>query len=418
VRGGVITGKVTDEQGHPVVEERVNLLVVLDPKRGGSYRGHTVATDDRGIYRIFGIRPGQYKVLISMEGNYYSGRGRPQHRTTFYPDATDVNQATIIEVRESAEVTKIDFTVAALPEGHAASGRVLDETGQPVPNALISLSQITVMDPNSTTSYGMNSGVHSDKQGEFRIEDLAPGKYSISVSLPPESDMRPESMTFDLVDADVTGLVIKTSRGGSVAGTLVIEGGKAADLMANLTDTFMEVNLSHPETRDSSGRSVPIGRDGSFRVGGLDAGIVRLSVESPAGFTLARIERDGVTQPNSIPLRKGEHIDGIRVVLVRHTGSVRGVIKLENGVLPANGRFIVQVIKVDNRNERSSSAQVDLRGHFVVEGLGDGNYELMVFLYVPGSPKSFPSAKQIISVTDGAVTEVTLTVDLAVPFIR
>src|SRR6185436_20261456 len=53
-QGGVITGKVTDAEGRPMIEERVSLTTEGDPSnRGrmpipGSERG---LTDDRGIYR-------------------------------------------------------------------------------------------------------------------------------------------------------------------------------------------------------------------------------------------------------------------------------------------------------------------------------------------------------------------------------
>jgi 5-hydroxyisourate hydrolase-like protein (transthyretin family) len=410
IRGGVITGKVVDAEGHPVVEERVSLIVVGDRNRG-THTEQVHDTDDRGIYRMFGIPPGNYKVLIGMDGSFFSGagRGRPTHRPTFYPDATDVAQATVIEIAEGTEVTRIDFTLGPLSQGYSVSGRVLDESGNPVPNAPIALTRITHLDANRTSGFVASTGTRSDKQGEFRVENLSPGKYSVTVSPPAESDMRPEAATFDLLDQDVTGLVIKTSNGASVAGILVLEGAKGTDLMSNLSEPFMEVNV----TRENStwGRSVPINPDGSFRVGGLDAGIVKFSIESTNRLTVSQIERDGVAQPNAIQIQNGEHLNGIRVVLVRRNGSARGVIKVENGVLPANGRFVVQLTKAEDPSGNVASADVDSRGHFLVEGLAGGNYELRVFAYVPGSSQRLPSARQLVSVTEGAVTEITVTLD-------
>jgi hypothetical protein len=295
------------------------------------------------------------------------------------------------------------------------SGRVLDENGKPVPNVPISLSRITRLDANSTSGFSVNSGTRSDKQGEFHVEDLSPGRYTVTVSPPPESDMRPGITEFELLDADVTGLVIKASNGGSLAGVLVIEGANPADLIANLSQLYMQVHVTHEDRSTLSG-SVPIQRDGSFRIGGLNAGTVRLSINSPTGFTVLRIERDGVSQPKGIPLQNGEHIEGIRLVLVRRNGSIRGVVKVENGVLPANARLFVQLAKAENQSENVGSAQVDSRGHFLVEGLAGGNYELRVFAFVPGASQRPPaSARQLVTVTDGAVTETTVTLDLTAP---
>ena len=70
VRGGVITGKITDAQGRAVIQQSVNLYRASDfqqqPLRQ-IFPANTVQTDDRGIYRFFGLMPGRYKIA--------SGRG-------------------------------------------------------------------------------------------------------------------------------------------------------------------------------------------------------------------------------------------------------------------------------------------------------------------------------------------------------
>lgn len=62
VRGGVITGKVTDADGRAVIQQPVHIFLseVFDqgsPKR--QFFPTTVAqTDDRGVYRKYGLRAG------------------------------------------------------------------------------------------------------------------------------------------------------------------------------------------------------------------------------------------------------------------------------------------------------------------------------------------------------------------------
>ncbi|HEV2668712.1 MAG TPA: carboxypeptidase-like regulatory domain-containing protein, partial [Blastocatellia bacterium] len=58
-RGGVISGRATDSQGRPVVEERVNLFKLNVSNLSGNafYQGahyEMYQTDDRGLYRIYG----------------------------------------------------------------------------------------------------------------------------------------------------------------------------------------------------------------------------------------------------------------------------------------------------------------------------------------------------------------------------
>lgn len=91
IRGGVITGKVTDAEGRPVIEQGVSLLQADPPpnQRGPVYQVYPVAsfqTDDRGIYRMFGLAAGRYKVAAgsSQDTFFMSGAtGRPSYKQTF-----------------------------------------------------------------------------------------------------------------------------------------------------------------------------------------------------------------------------------------------------------------------------------------------------------------------------------------------
>jgi hypothetical protein len=63
-------------------------------------------TDDRGIYRIYGVAPGRYRVSagVSDDDTYPSIRtGRVSYRRTYYPDAPDAADAKIVEVTAGGE---------------------------------------------------------------------------------------------------------------------------------------------------------------------------------------------------------------------------------------------------------------------------------------------------------------------------
>ena len=417
LRGGVITGKVTDADGSPVVAERVNLLPADQRNQRGPVYPVSLSfqTDDRGIYRIFGIRPGHYKVSIGQGDNSYGsiGRGRPAYRTTFYPDATDPAKATVVEIEEGTEATRIDITMGQTEPGFSANGRIVDgESGKPVANVSIGLSRI-ISDGNNSSSYGGGAGARSDSQGEFRLEKLNPGKYSISIEPPEESDLRAEPVTFDVLDQDVSGLLIKSSMGASLSGVVVLEGARDNSAVAALAQAYISA-YTKVGLQPTWGRSVRMKPDGSFRIGGLLAGTANLSLGTMGnvkGLAISRIERDGVVQPSGIQIQNAEQVSGIRVIVAYSNGSIRGVVKLENGTLPASGHLIIQLRKSGDTSGNTRPADADSRGHFLIEGLAAGNYELGVIAYVPGS-RTRESAKQIVTVTDGAATDVTVTIDL------
>src|SRR6185436_6790311 len=66
VRGGVITGNVTNAAGEPVIGVSVRASIIRDPQgqvpKTNSLYFMERQTDDRGIYRIFGLMPGTYIV--------------------------------------------------------------------------------------------------------------------------------------------------------------------------------------------------------------------------------------------------------------------------------------------------------------------------------------------------------------------
>jgi protocatechuate 3,4-dioxygenase beta subunit len=423
VRGGVITGRVTDADGHPVIEERVSLVQIdQGSQRGPVYSISTsFQTDDRGIYRMFGVRPGHYKVAIGEgEGGFYRtiGRGGAAPPTTYYPDATDAVKAKVVEIEEGTEANNIDISLGQPSHAFAVSGRIVDgETGKPVPRVSIGLSKIVTMNGRNNGSYGVGTDVRSNTLGDFRLENLAPGKYSISIFAEPSSDVRADPVSFDILDSDVTGIVIKSSIGASVSGAVVLEGTRDSKVAAAMAQAFIGAYV-RSEGVSMSGKSSRLGPDGSFRVGGLQAGTVMFSVNVMndfKGLTISRIERDGVVLPNGLQVQNAEQVTGVRVFVAYSTGSIRGTIKTENGTLPPNAHLLVQMVKPGDANNRNRAWDADARGHFLIEGLPAGTYELQVVAYLPESRVRPPTAKQVVTVTDGAATEVTLTIDLAPP---
>jgi len=424
IRGGVITGKVLDTDGHPIVEETVNLLMT-DRSSGSSYHvGSSFQTDDRGIYRIFGIRPGRYKVSVGEESVYRGvGRGRRSLPTTFHPDVSEAAQAGVIEVGEGSEATSINITVGHTREGFAMSGRVIEgETGNPVSNVAISLTKITVIDANSTSGYGGSTDVRSNADGAFRLEKLPPGRYEISIQPEPEANLKATALTVDIVDQDLTGLLIKTTTGASLSGTVVLEGSRGSNAAARQNSAWLSVQVRSDNIGSHSNQGVPIKPDGSFRVGGLVAGNVTFSVGTwgPTGnaepMTILRLERDGVPQPGGIQIQTGEHLSGLRIVATHSSGSIRGVVKVENGVLPPNGRLLISISKMGDAITTPSggATAADERGRFVIERLATGTYELTVQAFIPGR-RQRSGTKQIVTVTDASATDVMVAVDLTIP---
>lgn len=428
VRGGVVTGRITDAEGHPLINERVNIVLkdsTPDANNQMAMFGTRNQTDDRGVYRTYGLQPGSYKVSVGQSSTSgaisFMGMGGSQYIKTFYPGVQDEARATIIEIKEGSEVANVDITVGKLGDGFAVSGRVVDaDSGQPVPSIYINQAAID----ETTQKIGqMNfSGTQTDATGKFRIEGLRTGHYAIfTFAAGQENTSYSEPVKIDVADGDVSGIEIKMRRGATIKGVAVIENNSdpaVASLLQSVTlYGYVEQKLGAP----SYGRG-QIGPDGSFQIVGLAPGKARLGMQGfptpPKGLSLVRTELDGVDQPDGIELTSGAQLNGVRLVFAYGTGSIRGDVKLEPGPPPDGMLLQVMVRSASGETRRFNRvSEIDARLHFAVENIPAGTYELVVRGVTPttgGTPvPPVEFLKQTVTVANGAEVKLNLVVDLA-----
>ncbi|HEU4765805.1 MAG TPA: carboxypeptidase-like regulatory domain-containing protein [Pyrinomonadaceae bacterium] len=177
VRGGVITGKITDAEGRPVIQQQVNLYNVEAFSQQAPrqlFPSTNAQTDDRGIYRFFGLPTGRYKVAAGRAENYVytSSPSRLVYKQVFHPDAAEPDKATVIDVREGSEAADVDIKLGAPVQTFSASGRVIhSESGMPVGNVRFGLQRNVAERAELVQSYAV-----SNNNGDFVVDALAPGK--------------------------------------------------------------------------------------------------------------------------------------------------------------------------------------------------------------------------------------------------
>jgi hypothetical protein len=422
VRGGVITGRVTDADGRPVIEQQVNIYRVeafeQQSRQREIYPASSAQTDDRGIYRMFGLTAGRYKVSVGRADDVSSGQfsnTRAAYKQVFHPDVSDQAKAAIVEVSEGSQANDVDITVGRPLQTYSASGRVIDaEKGLPVPNMRFAFQRTA----GQRVEF-VNLPVASNASGEFFAEGLIPGQYAVYLYPNQNLEMRAET-SFDIIDQDVTGLTVRLTKGASLAGVVVFESEDKAGLQK-----FPQLQLRAfvPGPNGSgfgNSASSPISPDGSFRLAGLPSGTanIMLGVAAgplpPKGLSISRIERDGVVVPRRLAIKEGEQVTGLRVVVAYGTGTIRGVVKFENGSQPEGTGIFLRVTKV-GQNMGPRPPEVDARGQFLIEGLSAGVYEIMASLVGGGPQPRPPSARREVTVQDGVVTDVVLTLELPTP---
>jgi len=418
-RGGVIAGRIRDSRGRPVIEETITLKKLDKPQSYSSFDPNfgMNRTDDRGVYRIYGLPEGRYLVSVGYASPERITSSRAFYPRVFYPNASSESEAKVIEVSEGSEATDVDITVSDPKETRDVSGRVVDaDTGKPVEGVKIEVRGI------SSDGLPMNGSGESESgpNGAFDFFGLLPGKYTLLTKSRLNNGFSGDPVIFDISDGDATGIELKVRRGAaSISGAVVIEGTNDPKVLAKLSQVFLYASIILATPKMGERVEMPpvqVNADGSFRMDGLPegkAGIARWSQSDD--LRIARIERNGAPARERIEIAAGEQVTGVRVVILYGGLTIRGEMKVTGGTLPADCKGSVVALRTDQNAEYSQSAWIDARGQFVIENLAPGEYEIAVrpLCQDPEIGQRFPSVKKRVFVDSDNQQPVTFVVDLS-----
>ena len=415
MRGSVITGRVTNPDNKPVVGEAVTIQL-LDQNGNPRYPVAATSidanrTDDRGIYRIYGLQPGRYKVSVGNDPDMGSFRGR-RYEQAFYLDPTDQSKPGVVELHEGDVAENIDIRVQPPPPTYSVSGRVIDtETGTAIPKSGVIFSPVA-----KDGSFRPGTGIQANDRGEFNFGGFAVGRYTIRPTAEfYGGNFYGDPVEIEVIDKDLTDIEVKTTPGLSLSGVVVAEGLSSREILTMLPGLTIWAGGSTSNDRDRNRGRAAVAADGSFTIGGLRPGKISVSANSqspPYRMPSVRLENDGAVLPQNFDLQRS--LSGLRVVIDYGTGTLRGSVKFAGDVTVDSSRIHISYRREGARND--DVAQVDTRGRFVATNLAPGAYEVVIQVggRLANDPsKSIPVQRQVVNVTNGQETEVTFNIDLA-----
>lgn len=444
--GGVITGRITDSEGRPVIGERVSIKS-LDEKAATTDSAAAAAmmammgdrmytTDDRGIYRIFGLKPGRYIVSSGKDSDIMNAvlSQHPERVQTFYPGVTDESKATAVQVTAGSEAAGVDIQFSNTDKGFFVAGRVIDaEKGTAIPNAMVayskevkSVSSVSIDTGAGAASFPNPGGfTTTNNKGEYRFTAVAPGNYKLeatsigALSGSSGGQFYADPLSFEVKSSNLDKLDIKVHSGASITGVVAVESTDPQDSLERFGQIMLMATVIDSEKSFSSANSV-VGIDGSFRLGGLKPGKATLwpmavSARRPG---LLRIERNGV-EVKEFEIHPNEEVTGIRVIISSATCVIRGHVTIQGGALQP-GAMIRATARTNSRSGFNpadllgiSPVEVGGNGSFIIDNLTPGSYEVEVFTVVPGGQTARTlSSKQAVTVTAERPAEVELILDL------
>lgn len=452
--GAVITGRVTETSGRPVIGQTVQIVPFKDGRDDDDVRYALndvlrAYTDDRGVYRAYGLPAGRYRIKVGdgLTGRSSLSLGRVPLPETYHPAVTDRSKAEVVEVAAASEATDIDIRVNLSPspktktKTYAVNGRIVDaQLGRPLPRVGFHYqSEIPYKrDRSGITGDLISEFGDTDSKGYFRINELASGKYTIAITTSAESPWFAEEAEFEVVDSDIRGLELTVRPAGSISGVVMLDNSSDAALVARISQLKLgDGHLSYS--------GVPINKDGSFRLAGLKPGVHPISFSwggNSEGFEILRVERDGVQLDKTEQMLRGikvgpcENVTGVRVIIAHYTGGVSGQIKIEGGALPSGGHLEVSATPTNQPKKDTSwtsskrfavsmsrwrRGTIDARGRFVINRLPPGEYEINLDAYL--TPWKYDdkndkdegpiTVTRVVTVSDAGEAQVDLVLDLS-----
>ena len=403
----------------------------------------SAAIDDRGLYRIYGLPPGDYMISASpfIAGSNDSrvmtdaelawaaqqtqpgalnrtdgaapARGRPVTTApVYYPGTTDIAAAELVSVGPHAERDGINMSLQFVPTAKV-EGVIVDPNGQPpvqVQANLIRPSQPFFMAPPQFIRPDANGkssmtgvkpgdyvlaarGLAQPRPGDERVRSDAPAGITGGAVTPPLWAMVNLSVTGE----DISGLVVTLQPGMNMSGKIVFDGTAAppADL------TAVRINLT---AAGNSGLSLGVPAvaahaDGSFVISGVAPGTYRLMAGLPAGVTSPWALRSAVvegrdSQDYPVAIAAGQDLTGAVITFTDRPSEIRGAL-LDAAGQPARGYVILAFSKdktfwVPN-SRRVKSVRPATNGTYALMGLPPGDYYLSALTDVQPAQLNDPS---------------------------
>lgn len=403
VKAGVITGTVTNHKGEPIVGVNVRASVIgeqrdLLPMFTGEIG--QVETDDRGIYRIYGLPEGEYVVAAGGRGPYGPfTTGFDLDAPTYYPSSTR-DTALSVAVRSGEEATGIDIRYRNA-QGHTISGVVRH---QPTGNDNINITSVTLFDVKTNTLAAVATSNVAGPTRPFQFDGLPDGEYDLLATFfsQLESNWSIGSKRVTVRGGDVTGveisLLVLSSLEGAI--TLLPVEKKCDPRDSQLSE--MVVNATNESTRKTGMRRLRsmyglngyITPDSKFVIRNLEPGRFRFgillpteswyvrdiqmpaSASKPAG-PQSESPKAGAWQGTGL-IKQGENIKNVVISIGQDAAGLRGSVTLPKGMSSVPEGLEVHLVPVDREQAdnvlRYYHSNVDSEGQFSFSQVAPGSY--------------------------------------------
>jgi protocatechuate 3,4-dioxygenase beta subunit len=410
-RTAVITGRISNEDGEPMIQVQVTALRQpdkedIDDETASAARKHRLdpasaaQSDDRGQYRIFGLKPGEYYIRaddafepvghVVDESYWVRQEVGSEYASVYYPGVTQVGQAQPIPLRAGDEV-EADVLLRRVKTVEV-SGRVLDATG-PSRHAFVRL------EPVDGIGGEFDRQDNTDENGNFRLRSVSEGTYFIYVYQRGEQDRVYETRTRQKVEAagENVELTIRLGAGATIPGRVTVSGSTAVSL------DRIEIALASVDEEEPFGGRALVRKDASFEIKSVQDGNYAVKVWGLEHGSYVRGIRYGPDDEleKGVQVGSGATAGKLEVTISSNGAQLEGSVTDDNDapVIGAHVRISPDPLTAYNRFRRDRTT-TDQRGHFSFADLSPGKYVVQAKGPRPGENRSIKSEPQPVTLSE------------------
>ncbi len=374
----VIAGRIVDDKNDPLqqVEMRLYAWEYVRGRRLLASKGAAV-TDDRGEYRIAGVRPGSYFLLANYDFKKEWIRSMGDLAKTkppdiaylpqFFPGTNDFREAQQLTLKPGDEIFE-DFSFSPRPAVFIRGRVVNGVSGNPASKAAVTASWTNFppgIDP-------INGQV--DAYGNFEIWGVSPGSYILQASFQDQGENYSGEAQVEVGSAGLAETEIAAMPDFEMNGSVHIEGTQPPAIR-QVSVEFMTMG-SRPFNIFRVGASGP-----KFLLQGklhLETHYRVNAVNLPDDYYLKSVVVSGREMPKNDVVVGGKYSQ-IELVVSASGGHVEGtVLDFKNQPVRSSYVMLAPDAAVADPDQILQSRS-DANGKFVLRGVPPGTYKLLAF---------------------------------------
>jgi hypothetical protein len=388
---GIIAGRITDSDGEPVYGLQI-FAIRPSYSEGGHMTENELGqtrTDDRGEYRLAGLKPGSYLIraggVSKQTGSISEGHGGT-FAPAYFPGFPQAAEAQSVKVTAGAEVDGIDLqVVSAHRSSYKITAQISEMANNTMPLISVLLGDETIVDAAPFWNFKLKT---------VMFAGLEPGKYTVvfrllevlptpSTASGPPSDVRARfpfririgSAIASIDDADAN-VSIQLSDAGQLRGKLIMENTKNRDFTG--TEIDLEPWAGLGSVLENSDPQIETKPNGTFTITNILPGSYYFSLDpDQAQAYVKEVICDGkdyTQQP--LDIEAGTKLDDCRVTISSDTATISGM-ALDEG-RAVSGLYVVAIPQLRALRENpqyTATETTDSDGQFQLK-LIPGDYFL------------------------------------------